>query len=91
MDKEQVIRDAECSIQDRVRVYPSNDMYVSIQRQLSYVREVISGKNEDRSRLKDIIVGHYAVREIGDEDPELADLLKKVQYIVDQTRKGLKV
>jgi Tsi6 len=52
---------------------------------------VLNGEEKDKSRMKDIIVGHYAVREFEDSDPELAAILIAVQSIASKMSKDLKI
>ncbi|MFC5459277.1 immunity protein Tsi6 family protein [Massilia niabensis] len=52
---------------------------------------VMRGDEKNRSRLKSIIVGHFAVREFAESDPELADALYAAQKIASQATKGLNV
>ncbi|WP_096086542.1 immunity protein Tsi6 family protein [Agaribacterium haliotis] len=65
----------------RVEKMPDFDIYQSILRQLSYLLSVVDGSNPDNSNLGKIIVGHFAVREFEESDPELASILKKCQNI----------
>lgn len=44
--------------------------------------------NADRSRLRNVMVGLYAIREFDDSDPELSVALKDVQFVADQMAKG---
>jgi hypothetical protein len=74
----------------RLRDAPTFEIYVSIVAQLEYLRSVIKGDVRDRSKLKDIIVGHFAVREIEECDPEFAQALMAAQFIASQAAKGLK-
>ena len=52
---------------------------------------MLRGNEKDRSRLKNIIVGHFAVREFEESDPELAEALNAAQAIAFKAAKGLKV
>lgn len=76
---------------ERRNVAPSFEIFSSIVAQLEYVSMVLSGEEKDRSRIKKIIVGHYAVREFEESDPEFADALMQVQAIVSKMLKGLKL
>jgi Tsi6 len=49
------------------------------------------GKEKDKNRLKEINLGLYGVREFEESDPELSRILKELQYIVDEMRKGRKI
>jgi len=50
---------------------------------------VLRGNEKDRSRLKNIIVGHFAVREFEESDPDLAEALNAAQAIAFKAAKGL--
>jgi len=75
----------------RLAAVPDFQLFASIVAQLSYVRAVLSGAESDRSRLKAVIVGHYAVREFSESDPEFAAVLMPVQNIASKMAKGLKI
>ena len=75
----------------RLNQAPDYELFVSIVAQLDYLLSVLTGAEKDRSRVKEIIVGHYAVREFAESDPEFAEVLKVAQFIASQTAKGLKV
>ena len=78
-------------IQVRQAEAPTFELYKSIDGQLRYLQQVISGETKDRSHLKDVVVGAYAVKEFEEADPELARVLKEVQLIASRMAKGLKV
>jgi hypothetical protein len=75
---------------ERKQVYPTVGLFDSIEKQLAYLKAVLSSEETDRSRLSQIIVGVYAVREFDDSDPEFAKALKKAHYIADRMARGLK-
>lgn len=58
--------------------YPDNRMLLSIEIQLQYLVDLVSGKVKDRSRLKDINLGVIAVHEVEDRDEDLANQLYEV-------------
>ena len=58
--------------------YPDVETIRSILRQLEYLIALDRGEITDRSRLKDIIVGVQAAREIERLDMTLADTLYRV-------------
>ena len=66
----------------RIQSIPNFDLYGNILRQLEYLHSVLTEENADKSNLDKIIVGHYAVHEFEESDPELAKLLRKYQKIV---------
>lgn len=69
---------------------PTFELFMSTVAQLEYLLSVIKGDEKDRSRLKDIIVGHFAIREF-DGDPDFAQALNAAQFIASRMGKGLKV
>lgn len=75
----------------RLSEAPGFQIFTSTVAQLEYLLSVLRGDEKDRSRLKDIIVGHFAVREFEESDPDLADVLKAAQSIAFQASRGLKV
>ena len=76
---------------NRSSAAPSVEMFSSIVAQLEYMARVLDGRDSDRSKLKNIIVGHYAARELEGTDPELAEALYGTQAIASKMVKGLKV
>lgn len=75
----------------RLSAAPNFELFASSVAQLEYLLSVLQGKEPDRSRLKTIIVGHFAVREFEESDPELAELLIAAQGIASKMATGLKV
>ena len=71
------------TIEMSLRYYPNDDWQpiVSIRRQLNYIKDALEYKN-DRSRLKDINIGGYAVREFENLYEDLADIIYEVCDIV---------
>lgn len=71
------------TIEMSLRYYPNDDRQpiVSIRRQLNYIKDALEYKN-DRSRLKDINIGVYAVREFENLYEDLADIIYEVCDIV---------
>jgi hypothetical protein len=76
---------------NRLAEVPSFAAYSSIVAQLEYLAAVLNGTEKDRSKLKDVMVGHYGAREFEESDPELACALKDAQFIASKMAKGLKV
>ena len=74
--------------QCRLKEAPGYDVYASIVAQLDYLLAVLDGSEKDRSKLKEIIIGHYAVRELGESDPELAQALRAAQIIANDAVKA---
>ena len=58
--------------------YPDNGALLSIVRQIEYLLDLETGVNTDRSRLKEIIIGALAAREIEPLDEEAANIFYKV-------------
>ena len=75
----------------RLRAAPRFEIFSSAVAQLEYLLSVLRGNEKDRSRLKNIIVGHFAVRECEESDPDLAEALNAAQAIAFKAAKGLKV
>lgn len=74
----------------RLKSAPDFDIFISTFNQLEYLLSVLKGDESDRSRLKNIIVGHFAVREFQESDPEFSDALTAAQLIAFKMSKGLK-
>ncbi len=80
---ESILRDALERTGKHLAERPDFQPLISIQRQLEYLIKFNAGQ-EDSSRLKDIIVGIQAVREIKGWDDVLAHLLYKIDTEVDR-------
>ncbi len=63
----------------------------SIKAQLEWLVAYFEGKNSGRSKLFDLTFGHYAARELAQEDVEFIDALNKAFYVAVKTREGLKI
>jgi len=63
----------------------------STRRQLEWLVDYFEGKNTERQKLRTLVFGHYAAREIDENDEELVRALKDAFYVAVQTSKGLKV
>jgi hypothetical protein len=85
------IEDALRLARVRLSEAPEFELYRSTVAQLEYLLSVLSGVEKDRSRLKDIIIGHFAVRELAESDPEFSQVLRAAQFIASNASKGLKV
>lgn len=68
--------------------YPNFQPLESVMVQLQYLKGVLDGDVEDRSRLKEIIIGIYAAREFEERDMEFANTLYDVEMIVDELKAG---
>lgn len=82
----EIVERAISIVKARIKKLPNHGIYHSVLRQLKYILNVLNGTVEDTSGLDKIIVGHYAVREFEESDPELADALIQCQNIA--YRKG---
>jgi hypothetical protein len=91
MDKYETLKCAKKIVLQRLKSAPNYVIFQSIDAQLDYIKDLIDGKTSDRSKLKDVNVGLYAIREFEESDPEFAKQLKKIQFIADRIKKGLKV
>ena len=60
-------------------------LYGSIRNQLRWIEGALaSTEPPDPERLDALLLGHYAARELENTDPELADVLFAVQYLVNR-------
>jgi Tsi6 len=62
---------------------PQNLEY-SIKNQLIFIAELEEGKRTDVGRVKDIILGVQAAREIEDRDAEFAERLHEISYLISK-------
>jgi hypothetical protein len=60
---------------------------LSIEKQIQYLIDLTENNTHDHSQLKDIIIDVYAAREFEDRDMEFANLLYKVEEVVDLLKK----
>ena len=57
-------------LQARKNIYSTNtNILESIKSQLNYIKNVLIGEEKDKSRLKDVIIGYYAGKELDGNDP----------------------
>ena len=75
MGDARMLREALARTEALSRRHPETATLRSIVRQLDYLVSVATGANGDRSRLKDVILGVQAAREVEPLDPSLAELL----------------
>ncbi|MCG9647892.1 immunity protein Tsi6 family protein [Vibrio brasiliensis] len=80
------IEEALSACQKRIKKYPSFSLLLSIERQIVYVRAVVEGSEKDKSRLNELTLGVYAVREFFDTDREFAELLVDVNDIANKLK-----
>jgi hypothetical protein len=69
----------------------SPEILESIQSQLEWLVSYFEGHSQDRNKLKDLVFGHYAAREIDERDEEFINLLADAYYVASMTAKGLKI
>ncbi|GAA6154524.1 immunity protein Tsi6 family protein [Pseudoteredinibacter isoporae] len=87
MNPEAVIQKAVVQ-SDRLAIdYPNFQPLESVKAQLAYVKGILDGSIEDRSRLNEII-GIYAAKEFEERDMEFANTLYDVELIVDRLKSG---
>ena len=91
IDPKKTISEAEKIVRNRILSAPAHTIFQSIEAQLDYIKGLREGKEKDKNRLKEINLGLYGVREFEESDPELSRILKELQFIVDEMRKGRKI
>lgn len=64
--------------------WPKNMVLVSIRNQLEYLVALAEGRETDRSRLGEIIIGRQAAHDIKSLDPRVADIFYQAD---DEARK----
>lgn len=69
---------------DLLANHPNSVALLSISRQISYLIELESGANPDRSRLKEIIIGVLTAREIEPLDDKAAEVFYKIASVAKQ-------
>lgn len=89
IDRVETVKKAKQLISSRLKAAPDFVLFQSIDAQLDYLLSILQGCSSDRSKLKGISVGTYAVHEFEESDPDLAQELKKVQYIVYKMTGGI--
>lgn len=78
-------------IQERKSIHPSFSLYNVAEKQVTYVRDILTGNNKDKSKLHTLNLGAMAAKEFETTDEELARHLSNVNYIASQMAQGLKV
>jgi hypothetical protein len=63
----------------------------STRRQLEWLVAYFEGRNTEREKLRTLVFGHYAVREVDECDREFVDALAMAFYVASRTAHGLKV
>ena len=73
-------------------IYSTNtNILESIKSQLNYIKNVLIGEEKDKSRLKDVIIGYYAGKELDGNDPVFQFFLSSAFYISRQIDKGVRI
>ena len=75
MDRIQLFQEALDACVQLQQRYGQRAMIESIVRQLQYLVSLATGQNRDRSRLKDIVIGTLAAKEVEHLDLQCARLL----------------
>ena len=92
--KAEVAREALQLCRDRIRTnsgIAAPEILNSIQAQLKWLVSYFEGENSEREKLKTLVFGHYAAREIDERDEEFISVLGKAAYVADKTAAGLKI
>lgn len=66
-------------------------IYQNIALQLSYIAECIANRESTRDKLADVNIGQLSVQFFDGVDDAYSSQLKRVYFIVDHLRRGLKV
>lgn len=85
------VNDAINVTRQRLAQNPSFSLYIMALNQLEYVKDILSGKEKDKSRIHTMNLGVLASKEFDTSDPELAKQLSNVNYIASQLGQGLKI
>ena len=72
-------------VRERLQASPDFPIYLSIQRQLEYVDQIVTlGQSPDPGKIDSLTLGVYAAREFETSDPDFADVLFKVNYLANR-------
>jgi hypothetical protein len=72
-------------VRDRLQASPDFSIYLSIQRQLAYLKEIIAASQVlTEEKRASLTLGVYAAREFETSDPDFADVLFKVSYLANR-------
>ena len=63
----------------------------STRKQLEWLVAYFEGRSTQREKLKTLVFGHYAAREMDERDDEFVQALYMAAYVADQTARGLKL
>lgn len=90
MKNSDLFRNALMETEERLNIFPSFQVLLSVRNQLNYLIQLADGIETDRTLLSTIIIGHYAAREFEDSDPLYASLLQRCQYEVEVLKTGVR-
>ena len=69
-------------VRERLRASPGFPVYLSVQRQLEYVQEVVTlAQSPDPAKIDSLTLGVYAAREFETSDPDFAGVLFDIHYL----------
>jgi len=72
-------------VRERLQTSPGYRLYVSIERQLEYLKQTITaGQLPTEEKLHSLTLGVYAAKEFETTDPGFADVLAKVNYLANR-------
>lgn len=92
--KAEVARKALELCNDRINNNPSitvPEILESIRTQLEWLVSYFEGRNNERSKLRTLVFGHYAARELDERDEVFIQALNKASYVATRTSAGLKI
>jgi hypothetical protein len=92
--KAEVARKALELCNDRIKNNPSiavPGILESIRVQLEWLVSFFEGRNSDRAKLRTLMFGHYAARELDERDEVFIQALNKANYVASRTAAGLMV
>ena len=79
---------------DRIKNNPNiaiPGMLESIRAQLEWLVSYFEGRNGDRAKLRTLVFGHYAARELDEPDEVFIQALSNANYVASRTAAGLKI
>lgn len=78
-------------IRSRYKDCPELNIYLSVINQLEYVRGVLDGSEQDKSKIRKLTFGSITAKNFDDTDTELSDVLTNAFYVARQIGNGLKM
>lgn len=88
MDALDVIVKAKEKCRSLLALTPQFFPLQTIAEQLLYLEDALRNVSADRTKLKDINVGLFAVREFETRSPEFAEMLYEVEEVVEEMKSG---